>query len=218
MKKRMFVATVLILSILCLSAQANVTYSFKHIVEQGDGPTQLADGAIGEAQLFVDVSDHGNDQVLFTFTNRGPRASSITDVYFDDGTLLGISSIDDSGSGVSFSQYASPKNLPGGNLLSPPFVTTSGFSADSDPAVQPNGVNPGESLGIVFNLQDDKKYKNVIADLTSGDLRTGIRVQGFESGGSEAFVNNRVIPAPGAVVLGSIGTLLVGWLQRRKRL
>ena len=31
------------------------TYAFGHIEEPGDGATELADGATGEAQLFVDV-------------------------------------------------------------------------------------------------------------------------------------------------------------------
>jgi hypothetical protein len=41
--------------------------------------------------------------VNFLFTNQGPLASSITDVYFDDGTLLGIAGVTNF-SGVDFSQ------------------------------------------------------------------------------------------------------------------
>jgi len=69
---------------------------------------------------------------------------------FDDGSLVGIFSIDNSDPGVAFSDPAVPGNLPGANNASPAFVATTGFSADSDPPVQPNGVNPGETLGILF--------------------------------------------------------------------
>ncbi|HQG49608.1 MAG TPA: hypothetical protein PK373_11010 [Sedimentisphaerales bacterium] len=40
------------------------------------------------SQLSVVVSDAGSNQVLFKFFNNVGIASSITDVYFDDGTLL----------------------------------------------------------------------------------------------------------------------------------
>ena len=160
-----------------------ISYGFSNITSNNATNT-----AIGQTQLFVDVNPF-LEGALFTFDNLGPDASSITDVYFDDGTLLGIALIDDSDPGVSFSQFARPRNLPDGRNASPPFETTAGFSADSDPRVQPNGVNPGESLGILFDLQAGKFFDDVLDDLTSGALRIGIHVQGFANRGSESFVN-----------------------------
>jgi hypothetical protein len=142
-------------------------------------------------------------------------ASSVTDVYFDDGSLLGISSITN-GPGVSFTQDASPPNLPGGNNISPPFQVTAGFLADSDPAVQPNGVNPGEWLKISFSLQSGGTFSDVINELSDGRLRIGIHVQGFSSGGSESFVNVPV-PIPAAVWLFGSGLLGLAGVARRKR-
>jgi hypothetical protein len=201
------------LNLFYVDVEAGPTYSFVNITN-----SNAADAAIGEAQLFVQVNDAGSNRVLFKFTNIGPEPSSITDVYFDDGALLSIFAIEGS-AGVEFSQYATPHNLPGGNNVTPHFETTAGFSVDSDPPVQPNGVNPGEWLGITFDLQSGGTFTNVIADLASRDLRIGIHVQGFASGGSESFVNNGVvIPAPGALVLGSIGVGLAGWVRRRRML
>ena len=223
MKKPVITFVALAFALFCMTAKAGPTYSFTHIAEPGDGPTQLADGDIGQAQLFVELTDMGG-QVEFTFTNTGPQASSITDVYFDDGTLLGIASITGMPGFVEFSQYASPPDLPGGNNVSPPFVTTAGFSADSDSPVQPLGVNPGEFLRITFDLQDDGVFDDVLNELSSGELRIGIHVQGFNSGGSESFINNGIvednvkIPAPGALVLCGIGIGYVNWLRRRKTL
>jgi len=218
-KRLLLIAVVLAIIAATTPVYANVTYTFYCISNN-----IASDAAIGEAQLFVDVSARGSNQVLFTFRNVGPAASSIADVYFDDGPLLGIAGLIDADdgtggdSGVDFSPLASPANLPSANNASPPFVTTAGFSADSDPPVQPNGVNPGEQLGIIFNLQSGKTYGNVLSDLESTGLRIGIHVQGFASGGSESFVNNGIIPVPGAILLGGIGVGLVGWLRRRRTL
>jgi hypothetical protein len=113
-------------------------------------------------------------------------------VYFDDGSLLSIAIIINS-IGVSFSQFASPGNLPAASNAAPPFVTTAGFSADSDSPVQPNGVNPGES----------------------GTLRIGLHVQGYQSGGSESFVN---APEPASLALsGLLLAALAGARLRRSQ-
>lgn len=184
------------------------------------------DCAIGEAQLSVEVIDTGGE-VLFNIMNNGPMDDAIIrQVYFDDGTLLGISTLIDADDpvpgagdmGVDFTAgSASPGDLPGGNSITPQFNVTAGFLADAD-TPQPNnkGIGSGETLGIVFDLQAGKTFADVINDLTTGDLRIGLHVQAFASGGSESFVNNPV-PVPAAVWLFGSGLLGLVGVARRKR-
>ncbi len=214
---------------LTVSAHA-ITLSFGAITAN-----DIGDVAIGEAQLAVEVTEFTTNpaQILFTFTNNGLAASSITDVYFDDGTLLGIAQLIDADDGVGgdlgvdFSQGASPGNLPGGNNAAPPFVTTASFLADSDAPTQPSGVNPNESLGVVFDLEGGGTFNDIVDELNDGRLRIGIRVQGFASGGSESFISPppggtggaAPLPEPGTWFLmgtGLIGLLGYGWSQQRQ--
>lgn len=209
MKKKLWVYLLAILVFAAAPARA-ATLSFFCITDN-----LAADCATGESQLTVNVTDPGGNKVLFHFKNSGPNASSITDAYFDDGSLLGLSLITN-GPGVSFSQDASPPNLPGGNNVSPPFQVTAGFLADSNPPAQPNGVNPGEWLKITFDLQSGRNFADVITELTDGSLRIGIHVQGFASGGSESFVNSPV-PLPAAVWLFGSGLLGLGAFARWRK-
>jgi len=162
----------------------------------------------------VDVTNPLAGAVLFQFGNAGPAASSITDVYFDDaenGALLQISVILDAAPFVDFEKGATPRNLPGASQASPRFETTNGFSADSESPTQPSGVNPGESLGILFSLRPGKSFADVLAGFGDGSLRIGIHVQGFASGGSDSFVN---VPEPGAAGPVALGLLALAARQR----
>lgn len=216
MVKKISVFSAVLMALGVWSAQAHAaTLSFDCITNNLAG-----DCAIGESQLSVDVTSYSATQVLFKFNNTGSSASSITDVYFDDGTLLGIAFLidaDDNGGdlGVDFSQGASPGNLPGGNNASPAFVATSGFTADSDPPTQSNGVNLHETLGVVFGLQSGGTFADVLSELASGELRIGIHMQGFGPGGNESFVNN-LVPIPAAVWLFGTGLLGLVAVSRRR--
>jgi hypothetical protein len=151
------------------------------------------------SQLSVDVADAGANQVSFTFRNAVGIASSITDIYFDDGTLLGISSVTNGGAGVDFSLGASPGDLPNGNAVG--FVTSAGFSADSNPPAAANGVNSSsEFVTVLFNLIGGQTYADTIAAMNlslanpgvdvTGGLRIGLHVQAIGGdGNSDAFVN-----------------------------
>lgn len=173
--------------------------------------------ATGVAQLGMTLAQ-GAGYVDFRFTNAGPLASSITDVYWD---WTGASNRYTAGAitssnGVSFSWGASPNNLPSGNGLTPSFSANLG--ADSNAPTRPNGVNPGE--WVSFRLWTN--LTSTAADLASGSMRVGLHVQGFANGGSESYVNRSTtvvapVPEPEAYALMLAGLGVVGAVARRKR-
>ncbi|HEY9852620.1 MAG TPA: PEP-CTERM sorting domain-containing protein [Leptolyngbyaceae cyanobacterium] len=192
-KTSLLAATVSIASSFVASPASAFQFGFNNITNN-----DAANKATGENQLFIDVLDAAGGenlnatQALFKFSNVGPKASSITQIYFDNSDVLkNIFSIADSGDGVSFEIPRRVGNLPGGNSLTNRFEGN--FSIEPAGATAPNGVNPGEWVSVLFNLNPGKTLQNVFNDLTSGALRVGFHVQAFGNGGSEAFVNKPTV-------------------------
>lgn len=207
--------------IAAVSQAAPTIYGFRAITSNS-----AIDPAIGEAQLSLSVDSYSSNQVLFQFSNSGLLACSITDIYIEDGILSLTDILNESG--VSFSSGASPKNLPGGKVIG--FKADKNLTADSNPPVQPKGVNPGEHVGLVFNLLGGYTLDEIISRLdkgigtttnVSGDIRVGIHVQGFADGDSESFVLTNhpqytpVVPAPSALMLAGIGLSCL-WKTRKQ--
>lgn len=222
-------------------AQA-ATYSFACLSNNNAG--NCGDGA---ARLVMEVTDAGYatlsgqqvQQVDFTFRNSSLLGSAITEIYFDDGSLLGIDSLIEPGPGVNFqTKTVKPEDLPGSNHASPPFDATSGFSADVNQNTADGVQNLAyggvqEYLTIRFNLQAQKTFADTLrslngeitdttADVTYPALRVGLHVRAFANGGSESFMNlvpAAVMPTPEsdsyALILAGMG--LVGLLARRRR-
>ena len=200
-------------------ARAGMRYDFARITS--NATEDIASQLSLEVTDLGELDETGINQVSFTFYNDGPVASSITNIYIDDGILDELVSISGSGDIVNFVHDSlSPENFPGGENLVPAFVPTISLSAGINPNPPVNGVNPGESVTVVYSLLDNLTYDDVIEALNQGlqgfdSLRIGLHVQAIGDGAdSDSFV---LVPLPATIVLGLLG-LGVGGLKLRRSL
>ena len=231
-------ASILALSaMLCSPAAADMSQTYDFWIFNLPAGQTLSPGL----HYTVDVSDSDVDdgQVRFRISNISTGgASSIAGIYFDDGALLQIASVQNS-TGVLFVEDSidnpgQPRELPGANLLTPHFETSFNPTdytgkknafyamADSDPPVYWNGVGNSEHVDIIYNLTPGQSVADVIAAMTLGAmatteipgmLRVGIHIQNATTDGES--VSAVSVPAPAAVVLGLIGLGALGVWKRR---
>ena len=198
-----FRALVLVLSARAFSAPASaVTFGFHCITNNS-----ASNCAIGEAQITVEFSEFG----ALTFRNTGPAASSVKLFGWEAPTLTFVFVSDPPTSDVILLDIPDVDDLPGGDLLSPPFQILDGGKAASPTS----GLEPGEGLQFTLIYSGFTK-EQFLAGLLDGSRRIGIEVQGFAGGGSESFINNIVpIPEPGSAALVATGLLVLARNRRR---
>ncbi len=163
------------------------------------------------SQFAADVTDLGGGLVNFRFTNTAVINSSITDIYFDGDIFADITSLS-STAGVKYAEGAAPANLPSG--------TDMGFeadlAADSDNPTVRNGINAGsEWLDIVVSLENGFSYGQLLSGLSSGSYAIGLHAQSIGPDANSDSFYSRVIPAPGAALLGLIGAGTLAAARRR---
>ena len=188
-----------------------VTFTFSDIDNAGDGTDE---GAALNGQFTVDVTDAGGGLAQFLFSNIGPLDSSIEQINFDNAAIVlaSINSIVNGGPGVDF-EFGNP-NLPEGNLVS--FDEDFGVVADNPAPF--NGVNPGETVAVIFNLVGGATFDDVIAALIAGDLRIGFHAIALANGGSDSFINDIPdIPLPAAFPLMLAGIAGLSFASRKKK-
>ena len=164
--------------------------------------------------LYVDVWD-GTGVVNFTFYNNSSLQSSVARIYFDDGSLLGVDEIINSVSYTEFETPTSLGDLPGGNLLVPPFEADREFSIGAEPPPPWKGVNDGDIVNewvtVRFYLINGGDLNGVISELNSGVLRVGLHIIDLPDGSSESAL---LIPEPATILLFGLGALA---LLRKRR-
>lgn len=214
------------------SAQA-VQFGFYNITGN-----DAENAAIGENQMLLDVTESDSGKALFEFSNIGTESSAITQIYFEDtlSLLAGIDLIDTSDpgdasqgnrAGVNFSEQDSPGRLPGSNGSFGGFDAA--YEVSPDRKASQWGINPGDTLGVVFDIANDYSFDDLINALTDSEFRVGFHVQDYADGGSEAFVNvatpvdydyptetsTQAVPEPAAVA--GLGLVFGSMLTSRRK-
>lgn len=127
-------------------------------------------------QLSVDVVVSGTT-ASFTFSNAGPVGSTITSIYLSDGNYLhSFAGITNSSGVVSYTIDGNGNDnlsqIPGweGLPVTGGFISEDDLSADpTSPHFAENGIDPGETLTISYNL---------LSGITQGILDAGLDGQG----------------------------------------
>ncbi len=192
---------------------AFVDVSFRNITKGTTAPV--------EQQLRMTVSDVPGqpNKVDFTFRNLVGTTSSIKEVFFDAGApgglLVGGSIFGQKGSSFTWGPGGA-EDLPGGNALSPAFVSTVGMRIHAGSAGPASGLDQvSDSLVVRMTIADDHDFNDIVNALTdvplkAGIIRVGLNVESI--GGtsqSDAFVSNFVVPLPPAAWGGLSGLALV---------
>ena len=220
---RFVMPVILILYGIAGKASASYTLNFEggnitNNTSQSGADYQVTVYGQADGQTFRDSNANlftlGAHEVVFMFSVKTGGLGEISEMYFQDGTLLRLAAVNISNvslNGIKFVADAqnptNPANLPGGAGLSPiPFYSHDTFSADTVGSNN-NTIMAGEQSGILFTLQGGYTYQDTVnaliqgaslATLNSdgtvdmhGGLRIGIHVHDAtgQNSNSDSFVN-----------------------------
>lgn len=217
-----------------LTAPAEI-FHFGNITDPGNPVLQ----SLGN-QLTMEVTNAGDDRVLFTFSNNasgGDLDSSIARIYFDDApsNLFQDVRIGFQSEGVDFTPTASPSNLPGPTTGAYGFAATDSFDAAIPRTflgINNAAVEGGEEfLTLSAVLNPGKTFSDVVRSLSAGALsstgflRVGLHViaiDRFREGANASFLELAAtppppIPEPGSLAMTLAGLGLMGIIARRRR-
>jgi hypothetical protein len=177
--------------------EANVTYFFYKV-----NNNKTINAAAGGSQLF-DASDHGSGKVRFTLGNTDPAASSTADIYFGD---------------LDNNRERSSRKHTDNDGYNVPFWKNTAWHNQ----LRGRSINHGEESGTLLNSGSERRFQDEHSYLGNSDLRIGNYYDNeFGCDGGEPDITTpsgtvAVVPLPAPIMLVSIGTILVGFLRRRR--
>ncbi len=220
--KNLILTTLLLLSATTFSVASMINTDFFSLNFECITNNNLTNAQIGESQFTLGITNEGVDenQIMFVFSNQGPDQSVISEIYFDNDSpeLLSFDSFNeiDVVDIIDYNVGADPSNLPGGQTIS--FTADDSFEPSKP---QPkNGINVGESLGIVFTLGTGETFDSIIEALCNDEIVVGIHSIGFANDGSESFVTKIPpvsVPEPSTISLMLLGLLSIAFARKRKK-
>lgn len=207
--KRTFLSTIVLMAVLSAGASANPVF-----VDDFEGDLSLWTGKDGGAHHGIIVADPlnaGNDVLSFTAMN------SAGDIF----TVAGFDLVAGQAYTVSFDYLGLPNQIPGGS---------GGFAGLSQgyPGSHFWYYGTNTTSGAAPILVDDGQWHTYTYEFTAPTkvgssihlMFEDFRYSSASIAGDAFFDNVQIttVPAPGAVLLGSVGLGLTGYLRRRKAL
>jgi hypothetical protein len=168
--------------------------------------------------LYMDVTSLDEDKVDFTFYNNSSTPCSIAKIFFGN---LWLSKIEDitNGPGTKFDEtFPELGNLPSGNTV--------GFYADPELNIGAENPPPKDGINAVIELDDpsdeewvkvtfeleaDRAFEDIIAELNNGSGRVGMHLIAFADDSSEGAVTT---PEPATLCILGLGGLVL--IRKRK--
>lgn len=218
-----YIKTLLTTAAVTLSFSASAVQINFQLYNTGNNNPNIA------SQFYMELSDAGNNTALFKLYNSGPVASTISDVQFYDGALLALAALQDRDDAINGVLGHEGVDFTKGKPFHPdrlPAYPRASFGADRDagPGGISNGIDPGEWLGILFDLQPNHTFADLVAQLQSGTtVFVGLHVQRIgDNGGSDWYISSptpsqsvRVVPDGGlTVALLGLGMLALVGVRR----
>ncbi|MBC8378919.1 MAG: hypothetical protein H8E62_07080 [Planctomycetes bacterium] len=197
----------LMISCLCATSQAGLHPLTKVT-------SNSPDLVVNPWQFTVDVQDFSPSQILLTFTNNTPDIlaamtsaaveSSITGIYIDDAVISFNSFMGLVTDSIEFINNGSGK-LPSG---CPYGFTTDDFYAAAEASPVIKGINPGESLGLLFDYGGGV-FEDIDNAIGSGTLPIGLQVVTiqYDDNVVSKFSESFIVPEPVTFILLGLGGL-----------
>jgi hypothetical protein len=208
-----------VFALLCSAAMFSATAKANFISRPFDTNGHWITVSGLDLELAISAPEAGG--IAFKIMNNSTFACSLTHVYFDDrlallaNTAPIITCIN--GGQVKFVAGADPAQLPSGDKLDKPLVTSSPtktFSADSVSPDSPDGIKKGLQIGewvmFTYSLNSGKTFADVERALGNTDLRVGLYTKNVPT----LSTVSAIIPEPATVALLALGAVA---FRRRKK-
>ena len=204
---------------LCLltvaGVHASVIYDLGVYTDNGD----FADDP--GLDMYVEVSQYGQDQVLFEIVNANLiDSSSIKAAYFGGGDYLDDDYSIVNSSGVEFFEHKKVAQLQGGMNS----VLNTDYSLGTKNQAPTNGINAGEKLGVIFDIENGYDFDAINANIASGNIFVGVHLIALPDDSSEWALNAATplpdpvpVPEPATLALFTFGAAVLAMSKRKPK-
>jgi hypothetical protein len=141
-----------------------------------------ANDCLADANFFMDITDIHERRIMLTFHNRATVPCAISRIYFEDGNTFSISV-----QSVRAERAA----------VSPACIIDTGTGSQQGASCNPeglddleDGIQPNESLGIVFDLQAGVTLADIVSALSKGRLNISLKLPGTGQASGGLMIND----------------------------